>query len=122
MTGRKLLPITDRLGAGYPYEKIKSFLKNSSLIFANLEAPLVKKENMANLTKQGKDKAVHLYGLERDARAMSDAGFNIVSLANNHILDYGQYGLRRPSWRLNRQVLITAASGKTACGSRMPHA
>lgn len=111
MTGRKLLPITDRLGAGYPYEKIKNSFKNSSLIFANLEAPLVKKENTANLTKQGKDKAVHLYGLERDARAMSDAGFDIVSLANNHILDYGQYGL-------TQTVMALEEAGIDYCGIR----
>ncbi|PKL90921.1 MAG: hypothetical protein CVV21_10275 [Candidatus Goldiibacteriota bacterium HGW-Goldbacteria-1] len=111
MPGRKLSPLIDVNGIGYPYEKVKELFKKSSVVFGNLEAPLVNKESLLNLKKQGKDKSVHLYGFERDARALADAGINIVSLANNHILDYGQYGLTQTVQALEK-------TGIDHCGIR----
>ncbi|MBN2754669.1 MAG: CapA family protein [Candidatus Goldbacteria bacterium] len=111
MPGRKLSPVIDVNGSGYPYAKVKELLKKSSVVFGNLEAPLVNKENLSNLKKQGKDKSVHLYGFERDAQAMADAGFDIMSLANNHILDYGQYGLTQTVQALEK-------AGIDYCGIR----
>jgi len=112
MTGRKLSQLIDVNGSGYPYTKVKALFKQSSVVFANLEAPLVNKESLSNLKKQGKDKAVHLFGFERDAGAMAEAGINIVSLGNNHILDYGQYGLTQTVQALEK-------TGIDYCGIRI---
>lgn len=111
MPGRKLSPLIDVNGSGYPYAKVKALFEKSSVVFGNLEAPLVNKESLSNLKKQGKDKSVHLYGFERDAKAMADAGIGIVSLANNHILDYGQYGLTQTVQALEK-------TGIDYCGIR----
>ena len=72
-------------GAGYPYALIAPAL-SSDIVFANLEGAL---------TDRGEPwpKGYNFRTPPAFAPGLRDAGFDIVSLANNHTLDYGVIGI-----------------------------
>ncbi|MEI7451708.1 MAG: AmmeMemoRadiSam system protein B [Candidatus Falkowbacteria bacterium] len=66
----------------FPFVKIKSVLSSADLVFGNLESPI---------SDQGRS-AGHLYSFRADPRSavgLKDAGFTVLSVANNHAFDYG---------------------------------
>lgn len=78
------------LKAAYPFAEIKNLTGNVDLAFANLESPLISPEDAKNPQTQG----YQFPGRPSDAVALKQAGFNLVTLANNHSLDYGTAGLQ----------------------------
>jgi poly-gamma-glutamate synthesis protein (capsule biosynthesis protein) len=108
MIARKLAPIALLHGIDYPFENISDEFNRSEIVFGNLEEPLIYEKNVANIEQNGK-KEVYLYDTEKTADGLKNVGFNIVSLANNHILDYGQYGL-------TQTVKILESRGLNYCG------
>ena len=67
----------------FPYEKIQPFLNEADSVFANLESPISDSGKLAG----------NLYSFRADPQAVSglkNAGFKILSVANNHVFDYGQ--------------------------------
>jgi poly-gamma-glutamate synthesis protein (capsule biosynthesis protein) len=73
-------------GAGYPYELIQPLL-TGDIVFGNLEGAL---------TDGGEPwpKAFNFRTPPRFASGLAAAGFDVVSLANNHAMDYGVTGLQ----------------------------
>jgi poly-gamma-glutamate synthesis protein (capsule biosynthesis protein) len=55
------------------------------------------------------------------AEELAWAGFDMVSLANNHTLDYGVGGLRATIDALNAADLIWAGAGMNLARARAPH-
>ncbi|MFP4465800.1 MAG: CapA family protein [Candidatus Goldiibacteriota bacterium] len=92
MLGRRMDPFMDEKGAGYTFEKIRSILANSKINFANLETPVMRNMEKENYKKVS-DKQIHFLAREETGGVLAEAGINIVSLANNHALDYGEKGL-----------------------------
>jgi len=74
----------------YPFEQIKTFIADSKpdLIYANLEGPITdfapKKLHPNNLTFTFDPSVTPI---------LAQTGFNVLGLANNHSLNYGQVGL-----------------------------
>ena len=102
MLGRRLEPVIEKCGINYPFDGISASINTCPIIFGNLEAPLVYKKNVPMLKKNGK-KPVYLYAEENIAQGFKSAGINILSLANNHTLDYGQDGLTQTMEILDHQ-------------------
>ena len=69
------------------YNNILPIIKSSDLSITNLECPLIEKGEP--IKKTGPNLKAGLKSIE----ALKYAGFNIVTLANNHIMDYGIDGL-----------------------------
>ncbi len=70
----------------FPLEKISDYLHSADYVFANLEG---------SLSDVGTDQGGK-YSFRFDvpvAQALADAGIDMVSLANNHILDWGRDSL-----------------------------
>ncbi len=70
----------------FPFLKVAGFLQGADLVFGNLEGPISNRG-----TKQGSE-----YSFRFDpqvSQALQTAGFDVLSLANNHILDYGPEAL-----------------------------
>ncbi len=65
-----------------------SDIQGSDIRLVNLECPLTNTEN--KLSKIGPC----IKGEPSTFKGIKDAGFNLINLANNHILDYGEKGLR----------------------------
>ena len=73
-------------GYDYPYREIAELLQKPDFTIANLETPIT--------TRGDQQQKQYTYRSSPDALpAFKAAGFDIVNLANNHILDYGQDGL-----------------------------
>ncbi len=63
-------------------------IRISDLAITNLECPLTESTKARNKT------GPNLKGSLKSSRFLKSAGFNLVTLANNHIMDYGTQGLK----------------------------
>lgn len=74
-------------GYFHPFEKIAGELRTGDITLANLETPL---------TRRGREftaKKFRFRARPEAAYALKKAGINVVTLANNHSMDYGVAGL-----------------------------
>lgn len=92
MPGRRMKALIEEKGIEYIFRDAVPALQGCGIVFGNLETPLVRDNNGEELKKNGK-KQIHLISEEKVADGLKYAGFNVVSLANNHSLDYGQNGI-----------------------------
>ncbi|MCG8606520.1 CapA family protein [bacterium] len=86
MLGSWVTPIINARGVDYPFEKTARYIQSATFAIANLEAPF---------TLDGKpfEKKFNFKVPPAHSAGLRSAGFDIVTLANNHILDYGETGL-----------------------------
>lgn len=89
----------------YPFLNITDFLNSADLVFGNLEGPISDKG-----VKQG---SVNSFRFDpKTAEALKSAGFDVVSIANNHILDYGPTALSDTRFFLGASGIQSAGAGK----------
>jgi len=74
-------------GPGYPFERLSSRLSSADVLIGNLEGPLTERESVFPGKCSLRSRPEYVEGLVA-------GGFSAVSLANNHILDSGDKGLR----------------------------
>ncbi|MFQ5754187.1 MAG: CapA family protein, partial [bacterium] len=86
MLGSWIIPILNEKGSSYPFAHTSPYLQSADIAFANLEAPF---------TQDGEafEKKYNFKVPPEYAQGIRTAGMDVVSLANNHIMDYGQTGL-----------------------------
>jgi len=89
MLGRGVKRISDKQGAGYPFAAVCSLLSKADLTIGNLESPLTGSEFKS--TSPWRFRGDTLVA----ANELKKAGFDLVSLANNHALDCGTEGLKQ---------------------------
>jgi len=88
------LSIKQNSDNAYGFDEVKWFWQNGDIIFGNLENPLI----------PGREIGVSEMVLRADpemAYMLKNSGFNILSLANNHIYDFGSKGIRSTMKALN---------------------
>tara|TARA_Y100000310_G_scaffold245721_1_gene250749 strand:- start:229 stop:1290 length:1062 start_codon:yes stop_codon:yes gene_type:complete len=91
---------------GYPFRKISSELLTADLVFGNLESVI---------SDQGRDLG-NLYSFRADERALeglSAANISIVSVANNHVWDYGKAAYLDTLHNLNKHKISFTGGGTT---------
>lgn len=71
----------------YPFLKIRDYLKSADLVFGNLETPITQGPEIPNFE-------IIFRSNPGTEQALKKAGFSILSLANNHTLDFGEKGLK----------------------------
>ena len=71
----------------YPFLKIQDYLKGADLVFGNLETPITQGPEIPDFKMIFRSNP----GTEK---ALKQAGFSILSLANNHTPDFGEQGLK----------------------------
>ena len=102
-----------REGLDYPFKFVKDTIKNYDLAFCNLECPVC--TNGYPLNK--------LYCFRADTSFINSvvgAGFNIISVANNHTLDWGREGFWETINLLKRKGLYPIGGGKDQSSARKP--
>ena len=77
----------DRKGYDYPWEMVKEYFIEDDLTIGNLET------SITNKGEKWEDKQYNFRSDPKNLAAMKDAAIEVVSLANNHTLDYGYEGL-----------------------------
>ena len=88
----------------FPFLKIGEFLNKSDILFGNLEGPISDKG-----TKVGS-----IYSFRNDPKAIEGlkfAGFDILSVANNHIFDYGREAMEDSFLRLKKAGIDYVGGG-----------
>lgn len=71
----------------YPFLKIQDYLKSADLVFGNLETPITQGSEIPDFEMIFRSNP----GTEQ---ALKQAGFSILSLANNHTPNFGEKGLK----------------------------
>ncbi len=99
-----------------PFAAAASSLRGADLLFANLETPLVPDGIRPALPEVREGFA----GAPGHARRLSAAGFEIVSLANNHVMDYGPEGLRATLAALRGEGILAVGAGEDLRSARLP--
>ena len=107
MLDRGVKYMVDKYGVGYykfPFLKITSYLDEADILFGNLESII-------------SDKGVRvgsIYSFRADPKAVEGliyAGFDVVSVANNHSLDYTREGLEDSIMRLKENGIAILGAG-----------
>ena len=107
MLGSWLPAILDRSGAGYPFAESQSLLDRVDFLIGNLEAPFLDDTTGVARTEKTYTFAVP----ERHVATLLTGGFDAVSLANNHILDFGLSGLERTWEVLDAAGIVHVGTG-----------
>ncbi|MEF8846884.1 MAG: CapA family protein [Candidatus Paceibacterota bacterium] len=89
MLDRGVEKVVKKYGEDYefPFLKIKDYLQNADILFGNLESVISDEGYQIKPTYPFRAEPRAKYGLGK-------AGFDVVSCANNHSLDYGAEALR----------------------------
>lgn len=94
-------------GYDYPYRELKNELQQPDWTIANLETPIT--------TRGEEQKKEYTYRSRPEAlKPFKEAGFDLVNLANNHIMDYGPDGLMDTLTYLDREGIRRAGAGANA--------
>lgn len=115
MLGGTAAPEMQKYGYDYPFEQVKTLLQQAQIVFGNLEGPLTD-----DGTAEQNKKYVFRSPPEKVAPALARAGFNIVSLANNHSLDYGPPGLESTRAALAKAGIQPVGAGRNEAEARTP--
>jgi len=106
-------PELQKYGYDYPFARTHAVLRDADIAFANLEGPLTDRGSPV----QGKE-----YLFRSPPRlvsgALARAGFDVVSLANNHTMDYGAAGLAQTIGALDRVGIRHVGAGANLAAAR----
>jgi poly-gamma-glutamate synthesis protein (capsule biosynthesis protein) len=94
-------------GHNYPFEKIKYIIKDADIAFCNLESAI-------HPRAASDFKNCNFCIKPEDAKGLTYAGFDVVSLANNHMFDCEKKGILSTMEFLNQERIKFAGGGKTA--------
>jgi len=97
----------------YPFREIAETSRAADLTYGNLECPI---------SDQGRD-LHHLYSFRADPRALEglrQAGFRVVSQANNHAYDWGPSALLDGLRRLRAADIRTVGAGQNELEAHYP--
>ena len=123
MLGTSVKEVVLTHGASYPFRNYRVLLGEADLAFGNLETPLSErgtatpgksKESLANRTN-------YIFRAPLSSAAgLAKAGFDSVSLANNHSMDYGAVALRDTLAALDEAGVERVGAGESYAESMRP--
>lgn len=86
MIGEHVAEFIEKHGIDYPFDSTRFLLQNAQFTIGNLEAPFSK-------TGTSHDKKFTFKVDPEYAPGLVNAGFDVVNLANNHMMDFGEEAL-----------------------------
>lgn len=103
MLGRLVGEMAKKEPGAYPFSRVSGVFANADLLFCNLET---------SLSERGfPDAEIPLRACPEMAGRLKAAGFNVVSLANNHIFNYGMEAFSDTLANLEREGIIWVGAG-----------
>lgn len=96
----------DANGYDYPWEHVKKYFQKDDISIGNLETSITLRGN------KWPDKQFNFRSNPENLVAMKNAGIDVVSLANNHSLDYGYEGLLDTLDYLDKNGIDKVGAGK----------
>lgn len=98
----------------YPFLHIADLCRVNDLFFANLEGPLSTRGELYV------EKSYTFRTSPQVVRCLSEGGVNVLSLANNHIMDFGPEALTDTLTTLKEHGIYTAGAGLNLEQGRQP--
>jgi poly-gamma-glutamate capsule biosynthesis protein CapA/YwtB (metallophosphatase superfamily) len=96
------------------FKPAESWIKNSDVRFGNFEGTFFDGPNQPDGKSPGPNRWIFKTPI-RMASTLSSAGFNVVSLANNHVKDYGQAGINSTKETLKQAgIQFSSKAGEVA--------
>lgn len=115
MLGGSAESYLETLGYDYPFIPTRHLLAAADITIGNLETALTRRGEML-IEKKYRFRNPG----DKVAPALKSAGFDIVSLANNHTLDYGYEGLRDSFSALEQAGIAHHGAGLNLTEARRP--
>ncbi|MDD5251492.1 MAG: CapA family protein [Patescibacteria group bacterium] len=100
-------------GAAYPYARLAGWIASAEVAFANLETPLV----VGRPVRSGE---MSFHSDPGQAKELRQAGFDVVSLANNHTPNAGSAGLASTFQALADAGVMFSGAGKDLASASAP--
>ncbi len=110
----RMLPYLKKHGFSYPFENVRPFLQRADIVAGNLEMPI------GTTGERAPEKPFAFLGHPRTARAMAEAGFSVVTLANNHMMDYGPVAFADTLKHLEAAGIAYCGAGNNLALARKP--
>lgn len=107
----------DPRGYDYFLEKLAPLLNQSDLVIANLETPLTDLTESPLLEKK---RYLHWGDMHKTSTTLVNHNIRSVSLANNHMLDYGVEGLLQTLQTLRKNNIEWFGAGLNASQASIP--
>lgn len=92
-------------GLDYPLENVADYIRPADLAICNLESPLTLSNN------RHPTKSIFFKGRPEYAPALAQAGYDYVTIANNHILDYMVDGMHDTQQALDAAGVLWGGAG-----------
>jgi len=99
-------------GYDYPFQRVAAELKRGDITIANLESPLARGGSEFTAKK------FRFRGEPELAGALNQAGINLVTLANNHSMDFGGQALAETMESLERADIAWIGAGSNLAQAR----
>jgi poly-gamma-glutamate synthesis protein (capsule biosynthesis protein) len=98
----------------YPFLHLQEFCQTSDVFFANLETPIATRGEIYV------EKTFTFRCRPHVVQTLTAGGLNILSLANNHIMDYGPEALTETIALLNEHQIAHTGAGLNLAAARTP--
>ena len=114
MLGRRAEPYIVREGPGYPFVNVLPVLQQAHLVIGNLESPISSRGTAVE------NKKFTLRAAPVAATALKAAGIRVVTLANNHTMDFGPLALQDTLKVLGENDILYSGAGMNLEDARAP--
>lgn len=108
MLSRHIEKVMSSKGNDYPFKQVCSTLKKGDIVFGNLESILSDKDRLPFF----KDKPYNFVVPTVVSKNLKNAGFNVLNLANNHAMDFGQSAITETRAALYREGIAAFGAGE----------
>jgi len=104
MLSRAVATRMHRYGYEYPFASTTDFIRSADIAFGNLETPITPGPEVLPFE-------MSFRADPESAAALRDAGFDVLSLANNHTPNFGEMGLQDTLRYLDEAGIVHAGAG-----------
>jgi len=108
-------PVLQANGYDYAFAEVRRFFDGAHIVIGNLEGPLTTRG-----TPEQDKTYVFRSPPDKVGQALRNAGFTVVSLANNHTLDFGADGLAQTIEALDAVGIAHIGAGPNLKDARKP--
>ncbi|NTV50127.1 MAG: CapA family protein [Geobacteraceae bacterium] len=112
MLAGRWAPFLRQKGYDHPFNGVRNEMASGDINIANLESPI------AEAGQEFSEKRFRFRAEPPVAKAIRAAGFNLVTLANNHSMDFGGDALTETFRHLNNNGIAWAGAGKNLSDAR----
>jgi len=115
MLGREVGRRIDEEGPEWVFSEVKHLLEKADLVIGNLECPIIDNQNLPSSRAK-----VPLRASRESIKALQLGNFSIMTIGNNHILDFGEEGLSNTLNVLKSDQIHHVGAGRNISEARRP--